>query len=315
MFEICSKINFPVAYDKTCWASPIIKFLGLLLNGMKRIIMVPEEKRSKAIAQINTILEARKIKMIQVQQIAGLLNFICRAIVPGRAFTRRLYTKTSGLKQFHHLKVDGEMRKDLFIWLQFLEQEESQINRPFIDLNKKLLATEVQFFTDASKKVGFGGFCQGSYFWGEWESASWVKKNNVEIAWMELYAVTVGIILFAQRFQNKRIVLFCDNQSVVGMLNNASSTCKRCMILIRIITLISVRVNARFFAKYIKTSRNKLADALSRKDWKKILERSSKLHREKTNSDSDRMLAHSKGMVGLKKLSIVLIKNFLLRSE
>lgn len=208
--------------------------------------------------------------MRQVQQVAGSLNFICKAVVPGRAFTRRLYSKTSGLKQHHHLRVDKEMRKDLYMWQHFLEDESETICRPFIDLNEKLVATEIEFFTDASKKVGFGGFCQGAFFHQRWESNYWVRKNKVEIAWMELYAVTVGIVLFAKRFENKRIVLFCDNQSVVGMINNSSSTCKRCMILIRIITLISVKLNTRVFAKYIETWRNDLADALSRNDLKKF---------------------------------------------
>lgn len=155
-------------------------------------------------------------------------------------------------------------------WQQFLTEEEAVICRPFIDLTKKLTATEVQFFTDASKNYGFGGFCQGSFFSGMWESRKWVKENKVEIAWMELYALTVGIILFAQKFKNQRIVVFCDNQSVVGMINNSSSSCKRCMILIRIITLISLKYNTRYFAKYIKTTDNELADALSRNDMNRF---------------------------------------------
>lgn len=162
------------------------------------------------------------------------------------------------------------MRKDLNMWLDLLLSEEQQICRPFTDLRLKLSAEEVEFFTDASKTKGFGGFCQGSFFHQVWQSKSWVKNNGVEIAWMELYALTVGIMLFAQKFKNQRIVVSCDNQSVVGMINNSSSTCKRCMILIRIITLISVKFNTRYFAKYIETSRNSLADALSRNDLKKF---------------------------------------------
>lgn len=89
---------------------------------------------------------------------------------------------------------------------------------------------------------------------------------------MELYALTVGILLFADRFQHKRIVIFCDNQSVIGMINNSSSTCKRCMILIRIITLVSIKLNVRIFARYVESAKNSLADALSRNDLKRFWE-------------------------------------------
>lgn len=208
LFEICHKINFPVAYEKTCWASPTAKFLGLLLNGKKRILMVPRDKKEKAMDCVELVLEAKKLKMIQIQQIAGTLNFLCKAIVPGRAFTRRLYAKTAGLKQHHHVRVNREMRKDMLVWLHFLSEEKEVICRPFTDLNEKLHATEIEFFTDASKKFRFGGFCQGSFFHKLWKSQKWVRNNKIEIAWMELYALTVGILLFRHRFQNRRIVVF-----------------------------------------------------------------------------------------------------------
>ena len=58
-----------------------------------------------------------------MQELCGFLNFLGRAIIPGRAFTRRLYNcdkvidKKTGLtitlKQHHHFKLTQEMRLDL----------------------------------------------------------------------------------------------------------------------------------------------------------------------------------------------------------
>ena len=41
---------------------------------------------------------------------------------------------------------------------------------------------------------------------------------------------------------------FCDNKSVVEMINQSVCGCLRCMALIRVITLTSIRNNVRFFA-------------------------------------------------------------------
>ena len=94
--------------EKTEWATQIIIFLGMLINTVTQTISVPIEKRDKALQQLTKVLDSRKVIVLQLLQLTGLLNFISRAIVPGRAFTRRMYAKFSNskLKQHHHIWVD-----------------------------------------------------------------------------------------------------------------------------------------------------------------------------------------------------------------
>ena len=61
-----------------------------------------------------------------------------------------------------------------------------------------------------------------------------------------------------------RIIIHCDNQSVVNMVNNTSSNCTRCLDLIRRLLLNGMVRNRRIFVKYIETSKNILADSLLR---------------------------------------------------
>ena len=60
-----------------------------------------------------------------------------------------------------------------------------------------------------------------------------------------------------------RIVVFCDNQAVVGMVNSLTSSCPNCLHLIRVLVLHGLRFNRRVFAKYVTSKNNFLADALS----------------------------------------------------
>ena len=76
---------------KTEWTSESIVFLGMLLNGMQYTISIPYDKLIKALSVIRKLMDRKKAKIIEIQQITGLLNFFHRAIVPGRAFTRRMY--------------------------------------------------------------------------------------------------------------------------------------------------------------------------------------------------------------------------------
>ena len=71
--------------------------------------------------------------MKDLQSLAGLLNFLNKAIYPGRAFTRCMYSKfaplvsndcrgVTKLLPHHHISLDKEFQEDCKMWLSFLEE-------------------------------------------------------------------------------------------------------------------------------------------------------------------------------------------------
>ena len=164
----------------------------------------------------------------------------------------------------HHIRVNSEMRQDLQLWNTFLAHP-SVFCRPFMDFKNTLEADMINFYTEASGncKFGMGGRCNQSWFMQMWET-EFIEKCKPSIEYLELYADTVGILLWIKRFSNKRVILFCDNISIVQMLNKSTSSCKNCMVLIRLITPECLYRNTRVYAKYVKSEENRVADALSR---------------------------------------------------
>ena len=275
--EICKDINLPIAMEKTQWACKVIIFLGLLLNTIRQVICVPQEKINKAVQLIEEMKSSKKGKVMihQVQRLCGILNFIGCSVVPGRAFTRWLYSlgatvryRNDGrkiiLKQHHHVKLTTEKRFDLDIWLYFLHHP-AAFCRPFLDFARTWMAEELRFFTDSSRnaKLGCGGWCDQDWFSQMWNE-QFIKKNQPSIAYLELYAVAVGVKLWLHRFKKRRIIIKCDNQSVVHMLNNSTSSCKNCMVLLRIIVLQCMIFNVKIYAKFVDTYSNEITDSLSR---------------------------------------------------
>ena len=137
-----------------------------------------------------------------------------------------------------------------------------------MDFSNMWNADEIMFYTDASSTIGLGGFCNGSWMMDKWDSDFLKLKPSIEF--LELFAVTAGILAWIHRFKNKRIILFCDNMSAVEMINSSSSRCKNCMVLIRIIVLQGLIHNVRVFAKHIKGSSNGLTDSLSRGELRRF---------------------------------------------
>ena len=128
--NVCQEINFPVSPEKTFPASTQLTLLGFLIDMIKQIVCIPCEKISKARNMINFVLSKKKLTVHQLQKICGFLNFLGRCVVPGQAFTRRLYSKPSNknFKKYHHINITTDMREDLNTWLNF-------INHPSIFLS------------------------------------------------------------------------------------------------------------------------------------------------------------------------------------
>ena len=118
--EICQLIDFLIALEKTVWSCSVLVFLGLLIDSKRQIVCLPAEKIEKALELIGQILAAKKITVHGLQRLCSFLNFVCRAIVPGRAFLRRFYSFTTcvgkKLMPHHHIRVNKDMRDDLAVW-------------------------------------------------------------------------------------------------------------------------------------------------------------------------------------------------------
>ena len=144
-------------------------------------IAIPQEKKDRAIKQLQTMINKKKVLVRELQSLIGLLNFLCRVIVPGRVFTRRMYAKIPGyiygllqnrkLKHYHHVSLDREFKQDCYVWLNFPKEANNNrklLCRPFIDWTQEFTATELRFYTDATANeyLGFGALYQNNWTFG-----------------------------------------------------------------------------------------------------------------------------------------------------
>ena len=146
------------------------------------------------------------------------------------------------------MTVDRDTKEDTEVWLDFLEKDPMVVCRPFVDCAKVLVADQLRWFTDASggESNGLGCVFNEKWCYTAWEK-NFIKKYSPSIEFLELYAVTVAVVLWAKYLKDKRVVIFCDNLSVVHMLNESTSYLGNCLKLIRIIVTENLKHNVRFF--------------------------------------------------------------------
>ena len=146
--HVCHMIRFPISIEKTYWGTTCMTFLGFLIDTINQTVSLPHEKIIKGQILIDGVLSNKsgKITIKQLQRITGFLNFLGRCIIPGRAFTRRLYAYLGGentkLKPHHHIRLNREIRSDLELWNVFIRHP-SVFCRPFLDFSKKWNADEI----------------------------------------------------------------------------------------------------------------------------------------------------------------------------
>ena len=191
--------------------------------------------------------------------------------VPGRAFVRRLYSLGSNEKLLphHHIRINEECRLEMEIWMKFLDQP-LMFSRDFMDCIEQS-AEDVDMYSDASgcSTKGFGAYCRNRWTGAAWDK-EWIEVNQPSIEYLELYAVTVAVLLWIREFKNSRILLHCDNVSICTMINKTSSGCRNCMVLIRLIVLECLVHNVHLQAEWVPTGDNGKADAIFRLEFQRF---------------------------------------------
>ena len=223
---------------------------------------------------LDMMIVNKKARVKEIEKLTGLLNFLSRAIYPGRAFTRRMYAsihpKCEKLKWHHHVNLSHEFRQDCEVWSQFLSDKTSigpALYRPFVDLLEIVDAMDIGFFTDSSanKSLGFSGVIgHKEWFFGKWEEGYISESAGPSIEYSGLFAVCMGVFIWTKQIKNRRVLIHCDNIAVVYMINKTTSSCKHCMHLIWLLVIRSLTYNFRIFAHYVKSKKNDQADSLSR---------------------------------------------------
>jgi hypothetical protein len=147
------------------------------------------------------------------------------------------------------------------MWLVFLEQWNG--TNIFLDL-APTNSPELEFSTDASGSLGYGAFFSNFWFQGKWSSQFHAHKEQQSIAWKELFPVYLACSVWGHLWSGKRIILWCDNVSVIYILNSKSSKIDKIMDLVRKITVQTLIHNFTLHAKHVPGLDNSVSDALSR---------------------------------------------------
>ena len=262
MLQTFRNLNVPLAQGKTQGPVQVIEFMGIILDTVRMEARLPEDKLSRIRESLSSFSKKGSCTLKELQSLIGTLNFACKVIPPGRPFLQRMIELTRNVKQpHHHIKLSAGFFKDLAMWKKFLR---SWNGAKFFLSSTWESSDCLEFYTDASGALGYGGIFLTKWFYGKWVPHHKLGQPGISIAWQELFAIVTACHIWGEHLQNRRLILHCDNESVVNVINSKRSRIPRVMDLFRHLTFLTLQYNIYIRAKHVPGKRNEIADSLSR---------------------------------------------------
>ena len=262
--NICGDLGVPVSHEKTEGPTTLVTYLGLGIDSIRQAIYVPPAKIPPLLELINHALGKHKITLRELQSLVGSLAFVTKAIPGGRAFCRRLYAALGqGSKPHHFIRISPGMREDLGTWAHFLQDFNGTCTFPNLHWASN---EEVNLWSDSAGARGCGVVYHNHWSYIQWPTC-WPPEVRRDITFLELVPIVMAIFIWGACLQGKKLTFHVDNQAVVSILNEQTSTSPRIMCLLRPLILKSLHNNMQIRSVHVFGRNNKTCDAISRFQW------------------------------------------------
>ena len=130
--SLCKFLGVHLAPEKRDGPSPVLIFLGIIVDTLTGELRLPPEKLQRLIDAITTWLVKKACTCRELESLIGTLHHACKVIRPGRSFLRWAISLHSIAKQkHHHIRLNAEFRSDMMWWKIFCYSMEWHSNHYF----------------------------------------------------------------------------------------------------------------------------------------------------------------------------------------
>ena len=231
-------------------------FLGVWFNSLMGTMSITPNRLVEIQNLIQTWLGRNACTRNELEQLLGKLQFVGSCVRPARIFISRMLQFLRGMDKSREYIIPHEMKKDLRWWAEFL----LQYNGVSIMWMEHDPEPDVTMATDASL-VGIGGIWKKDEFYRIKLPKEWMRQN---IAYLELIAICVALKVWGQKCRGLRIKMYCDNESVVQVINTGRAHDHILQDGCREVCWLAAKYQFEIRLTHISSRRNVIPDLLSR---------------------------------------------------
>ncbi|KAI8483473.1 hypothetical protein Bbelb_388050 [Branchiostoma belcheri] len=258
--HLLALLGLQEADDKAVPPTTRLVFLGRIIDSVRMTIEVTPERLTDTLEELRVWSSKVHTRRRDIESLLGKLQFIASCVRPGRLFVSRMLLF---LKQFpdRHtkLRITDDFRRDLAWWRTFLPTYNG------ISLLPQSGWTEADaVFSSDACLTGCGGFLNstGEFFHSTFPPS--VLEWEPCINGLELLTILVCARLWGRHWSGMRIVVLCDNEASVTVLNSGRSRSPFLQSCLRNLWLCAATDQFEIRAVHLPGVHNRLADHLSR---------------------------------------------------
>ena len=256
--RLLENLKIDESNEKACKPNTSMVFLGTLFDTVDMTISVPEEKINEIMNLLPIWMHKQTISKKQLQSIIGKLQYIAHCVRPGRIFISRLLQLLREFKSSQkRIKFTSDYKKDLKWWYTFLKEYNGISMIPHLQWSKPDVVLE----TDACL-TGCGAISQGECFHTTFPKFILNHVHNINT--LELLTITIACKIWGTQFRGKRILVYCDNNTSVQVLNSGKSKDEALLKCLREICYFSAMHEFEIRAEHLPGVENRKSDLLSR---------------------------------------------------
>ena len=255
--DILVQFGLKEAFEKSVAPNTVMIFLGIEVNTVLLTLSIPEQKWNEIKEVLKVWLAKRGASLKETQSLAGLLNFACRCVRPGRVYLARILNFLRTLPKSGRRWVPVSVKEDVKWWFSFAEA----FNGTSLMLNTEWSKPDEEISSD-SCLLGGGAFSNGDFL--HWEFPQKVLQLNCHINQLECLVLVVAVKTWMYKLHRKKLVVNCDNMVTVESINSRNSRDKRIQKCLRELHKVLAFNSIELKARFIRGEDNRISDALSR---------------------------------------------------
>ena len=244
---------------KACPPSVIQTVLGVVIDTENMTISVTSERMEEIKNLLNKWENKTVCKKKELQSLIGKLCFVCKCVRQSRVFLNRLLEvlRSVDWAVSTRIKLSTDFFKELKWWSMFM----NRFNGVAFIPSPVWTEPDVTIATDSCLD-GCGGICDQQYFHSRFPTS--ILQQGLPIHKLEFLAVLIGARIWGHKFGGMKIRIYCDNKSVVDVINSSKTKDGFMATCLRELWLVVSSYEFELRAVHLPGEENRVADWLSR---------------------------------------------------
>lgn len=255
LIRLVRKLGFSISWPKVVGPTQKITFLGVDIDTVSSTLSLGADKLGKLKEQLSNFYKRKRASKLQLQQLAGLLNWATSAVRGGKFFLRRILDSMTTLQHARHkVRLCQDFKRDVSWWLTYLDRFNGVV---YFDEQAR-----ERVHVDACPTAA-GGFWQGNWRYSVFH-CDIPAAASLHITHKETLAAIEAVKCWAPHWRGKTVVIHTDNTTAKCAINRGRSRSKLVNRHLRNMFWICAKYDCRVIAVSVSGVINILADTISR---------------------------------------------------